>query len=122
MKQFNLDEYLKNPSRKIVTRDGRPVRIVCTDFGNVFYPIIGELQDEKYPMPKSFTDKGKFSEFDIEDELDLFFESERKEGWVNIFKGEDFYHTFIYNSKEDAEKQGETFYFFFTTIKIEWEE
>ena len=122
MKQFNLDEYIKNPSRKIVTRDGRPVRIVCTDFGNEFYPIIGELQDEKYPMPKSFTDKGKFSEFDIEDELDLFFESERKEGWINIFKGEDFYHTFIYNSKEDAEKQGETFYNYVTTIKIEWEE
>ena len=60
MKQFNLEEYLKNPLRKIVTRGGRPVRIVCTDFGNEFYPIIGELQDEKYPTPKSFTDKGKF--------------------------------------------------------------
>ena len=23
MKQFNLEEYLKNPSRKVVTRDGR---------------------------------------------------------------------------------------------------
>ena len=23
MKQFNLEEYLKNPNRKIVTRDGR---------------------------------------------------------------------------------------------------
>ena len=31
MKQFNLDEYLQNPSRKVVTRDGRKVRIVCTD-------------------------------------------------------------------------------------------
>ena len=39
-----------------------------------------------------------------------------------FFKGEDFYHTFIYNSKEDAEKQGETFYNYVTTIKIEWEE
>lgn len=31
MKQFNLDEYLKNPNRKIITRDGRNVRIVCTN-------------------------------------------------------------------------------------------
>lgn len=23
MKQFNLEEYLKNPSRKVVTRDGK---------------------------------------------------------------------------------------------------
>ena len=27
MKQFNLEEYLKNPSRKVVTRDGRAVKI-----------------------------------------------------------------------------------------------
>ena len=32
MKQFNLAEYLKNPERKIVTRDGRSVkRILCVD-------------------------------------------------------------------------------------------
>lgn len=31
MKQFSLDEYLKNPTRPIVTRDGRSVRIICTD-------------------------------------------------------------------------------------------
>lgn len=31
MKEFNLNEYLKNPSQKVVTRDGRNVRIICTD-------------------------------------------------------------------------------------------
>ena len=31
MKQFNLDEYLKNPNRKVITRDGHDVRIVLTD-------------------------------------------------------------------------------------------
>lgn len=31
MKQFNLEEYLKNPKRKVVTRDGRDVRVICTD-------------------------------------------------------------------------------------------
>ena len=31
MKQFNLEEYLKDPSREIITRDGRPVRIICTN-------------------------------------------------------------------------------------------
>lgn len=81
MKQFNLEEYLVNPSRKIVTRGGRPVRIVCTDFGNEFYPIIGELQDERYPTPKSFTDKGKFfTEINREDKLDLFFAPESMKG------------------------------------------
>lgn len=31
MKQFSIKEYLANPSRGIVTRDGRSVRIICTD-------------------------------------------------------------------------------------------
>ena len=31
MEQFNLEEYLKNPSRKVVTRDGKNVRILCTN-------------------------------------------------------------------------------------------
>ena len=31
MKQFSIEEYLKNPDRKVVTRNGLPVRIICTD-------------------------------------------------------------------------------------------
>ena len=43
MKQFSLEEYLKNPSRKVVTRDGRKARIVCTDaMGD--YPLIALVE------------------------------------------------------------------------------
>lgn len=31
MKQFNLNEYLENPNKKIITREGNDVRIICTD-------------------------------------------------------------------------------------------
>lgn len=31
MKQFNLEEYLANPSREIVTRDGRKVLYIIRD-------------------------------------------------------------------------------------------
>ena len=31
MEQFTLEKYLKNTNRKVVTRDGRAVRILCTD-------------------------------------------------------------------------------------------
>ena len=44
MKPFNLEEYLKNPSRKIVTRDGRNARIVCTDRRYENYPIVALVQ------------------------------------------------------------------------------
>lgn len=31
MKKFNLKEYLANPDKEVITRDGNPVRIICTD-------------------------------------------------------------------------------------------
>lgn len=31
MEKFSLDEYLKNPQRKVITREGLSVRIICTD-------------------------------------------------------------------------------------------
>lgn len=40
MRPFNLDEYLKDPSRKVVTRDGHDARILCIDRDNDNYPII----------------------------------------------------------------------------------
>ena len=39
MKQFNLTEYLENPELKVVTRDGHPARIVCTD-AKGRYPVV----------------------------------------------------------------------------------
>ena len=117
MRPFNLKEYLKNPSRKVVTRDGRAVKICCTDY--VDGPVIAKIEDDVFSH--SFREDGRYVDYK-ETDYDLFFATEKHEGWVNIFKGEDFYHTFIYNSKEDAEKQGETFYNYVTTIKIEWEE
>lgn len=39
-KQFNLEEYKKNPEQKVVTRDGRAVRIVCTDAKSNDFPIV----------------------------------------------------------------------------------
>ena len=31
MEQFSLEKWLQDKSRKVVTRDGRNVRIICTD-------------------------------------------------------------------------------------------
>ena len=32
MKQFNLEEYLKNPNQKVIARDGRNVKILSIDY------------------------------------------------------------------------------------------
>lgn len=117
MKPFNLEEYLKNPSKKVVTRDGRAVRIICTDFNNKYYPIIGEIQD--CMDPESFTEEGRHIDLSVDSDKDLFFVTKKREGWINLFKdyNSNYVGYKIFESKEEAEKVGST-----ATIKIEWEE
>lgn len=129
MKHFDLQEYLKNPDRKLVTRDGRSARIICTDRKGVGvdspYPIVAliECHDEigKTENVMTFTPEGR-QRSKSDSDVDLFFDPEKKEGWVNIYKYASG-HTHlgkIYNSKEEAETNHVNDYV--TTIKIEWEE
>lgn len=63
MKAFNLEEYLKNPSRKVVTKDGRKVRIICTD-AKSRYPVIAlaESNDGTTEQFLTLTKNGKYFE------------------------------------------------------------
>ena len=81
MKQFNLQEYLANPNRQVVTRDGRKVRIICTDFDNPDYPVIGEIKGDKWPF--SFATNGEAIK-GRKLSCDLFFAPEKHEGWINL--------------------------------------
>ena len=77
MRPFNLDEYLANPSRKVVTRDGRSVRIICTDRDKENYPVIALFRDVdrggiSYEANTCYTRDGRHSRYS-EDDLDLFF-------------------------------------------------
>ena len=126
MKEFNLTEYLKNPSQKVVTRDGRAVRIICTDMKSDF-PIVALTYDEEKQKEsiECFFENGKYLFFDADDSpLDLFFAPVKKEGWVNIY---DITRTNcisrIYKTKEEPETIGKGCKSgYITTIKIEWEE
>ena len=122
MKQFNLNEYLKNPSRKVVTRDGRNVTIHCTNYYLKDRCIIAEIEGDNYSQP--FNRNGKVQGHEITP-LDLFFAPEKHEGWVNIFKGanSDYFmrDSRIFESKEEAEKEG-TDWSSYIPVKIEWEE
>lgn len=73
MKKFNLTEYLKNPSQKVVTRDGRAVRIICTDYKSD-YPIIGLVTIKKNKeLAYKFKKNGEYYLTREESPLDLFF-------------------------------------------------
>ena len=125
MKQFSLTEYLKNPSRKVMTRDGRLVkRILCVD-AKGDYPIVALIKstDEKEEYPLRYTVDGRYSPH-YEKQLDLFFVPEKYEGWVNIYtdcNNTDCLGTRIFKSKDEAEKEGKKWEDYVTTIKIEWE-
>ena len=125
MKQFNLEEYLENPSRKVITRDGRNARIVCTD-AKTTYPLVAVVEknkDEEFVL--SFLKDGRFIRDTISRE-DLFFAPEKHEGYVNLLKdlnGNAFIgDPSIYKSKEDAERGMENCSNYIAAAKIEWEE
>ena len=126
MKRFSLEEYLKNPSKKVVTRDGRSGRIICTDAKNN-YPIVAlvETQTKDEENIFSFTKYGGWSLVVEESINDLFFASEKKEGWLNIYRSESGFYLRgnPYKSKEEADEVAKANYkTFCATVKIEWEE
>ena len=124
MEQFSLEKYLANPSRKVVTRDGCPVRILCTDKKSYNEQIVGLIMGNNgMEFISTWTQQGK-SFFNSDTPNDLFFAPEKHTGWVNVYRNNDS-HTYagaVYDSKEDAEKRKTIDENYVTTIKIEWEE
>lgn len=122
MKEFNLNEYLKDLSQKVVTKDGRKVRIICTNAKNEF-PIIALITNDDKEVLMDYNNNGKVSPDEMTD-LDLFFAPTKREGWVNIFKDEElpFINGNIYKSEKEAKEKAEGEPDYITSIKIEWEE
>lgn len=122
MRPFNSDEYIKNPSKQVVTRDGRNVKIRCTDYIG-FGPIIAKVEGNSYSQ--MFYSDGRACRCE-ESTYDLFFAPEKHEGWINIFKSSNdlafLGQSRIFASKEDAKKDGKDCECYVATIKVEWEE
>lgn len=116
MKQFNLEEYLKNPSRKVITRDGKNARIICTDAkGNC--PVVGLVDYENYEVALNATKNGK-----IDGALDLFFAPEKHEGWINLYKDDGAVYTSMNIFKTKKEAESASCSTCIATVKVEWEE
>lgn len=123
MRPFNLDEYLANPSKEVITRDGRPARIICTDKKSLYYPVVALIPQKIDDTEQlcSYTNDGRY--FLIkETPSDLFFASEKHEGWAPIYGK--FLTGEIFSTKEEAEEyvkrcgtKG-----FVAIAKVEWEE
>lgn len=127
MKRFNLEEYLKNPSKMVVTRMGRKVRIICTDREDSIYPIIALIKDDKRESEilVNYTKDGIPAEYN-EAYYTLFFMPEKHEGWINVYRDTDTWTTsfgaVLYASRKEAEEVGKSDDYYVATAKIEWEE
>ena len=124
MKPFNLEEYLANPSKKIVTREGKDARIICTDREDSIYPIIALIKDNKRESEilVTYTKDGIPAEYN-EAYYTLFFAPEKYEGWINLYKSGNGWSlgANIWQTEAGAKKwvgaPDHT-----VTLKIEWEE
>ena len=126
MEQFSLEKYLANPSRKVVTRDGRRARIICTDMKSKTNPVVALIENGSgYEELITFSKNGEYAVNEWSRD-DLFFAPEKHEGWVNIYKSNygDYELSQVYQRKEDAEteKYINDSDVYITTTKIEWEE
>ena len=124
MKRFSLEEYLKNPSKKVVTRMGRKVRIICTDREDSIYPVVALVKDDNRGLDilVAYTKDGIPAGYNEET---LFFAPEKHEGWLNIYRNESRFYLRgnPYKSKEEADEVAKANYkTFCATVKIEWEE
>ena len=118
MISFNLEKYLANPHKKLVTRDGRNARIVCTDAKGT-YPIVALIEEGGYDNALSYTKDGKLYVGETND-YDLFFAPEKHEGWVNVYRDfDDVMCGSVFATEEDAKCKAKTA---IATVKIEWEE
>lgn len=129
MRQFNLEAYLKNPNRKLVTRDGMPVRIICTDRkdggGGDERTVIALVYDKetKIEYVATYSSDGKYL-LGVAHGYDLYFAPTKREGWVNVYRGfagDSYCGGKIHNTEQEAKdviKDRE----YLTTAKIEWEE
>lgn len=122
MKEFDLQEYLKNPERKIVTYDGSDVRVICTNRLDKDYPVVALVRKKNVETIESYTKDGKYINNKIYNH-DLFFAPEKKEGWINVYRGNGGCNTYVCNrifaTKEEAQREKRDI---IATIKIEWEE
>lgn len=124
MKKFSLEEYLKNPGRKIVTRDRHKARVICTDRNINDYIVIALVQEDHGETIYSYTKEGLLR-VNTESPSDLFFAP--KTGWINVSRiaqgnvGEITYTGAVYPTKEEA-IAGYSGVGLLATIQIEWEE
>lgn len=123
MKPFSIKEHLEHPDWKVVTREGEPVRILCTDLDDNDYPVAAATKNrhvDRYTADGLFQ-AGKKTKYD------LFFAPKKHKGWTLFVNSEsigpDILDSTIYATREEARRVQESDPGRYGAIvKLEWEE
>ena len=123
LKPFDLEA--AKLGKPVCTRDGRKARVLCYDFKqNEEYPIVVAVENKDGKECALLYSNDGISAMSKSSNNELVMFSEKKEGWVNVYKKEqNRYVKGIFPSREIAlnsisEKSRE----YIATIKITWEE
>lgn len=73
MKPFSLEEYLDEPSRRVVTREGGEVKIRRVFIENAPYSILASVDKGTYMDISFYTKEGNYFHKNYESPYDLFF-------------------------------------------------
>lgn len=125
MEQFNLQAFLKNPNRPIVTRDGHAARIICTNRVDKTHSILALLFEDEEEIEKKFINILQKVNIIQTQSVHMIYALPqlKKEGWINVYRGYGGYNTFVCNrifaTKEEAQREKRDI---IATLKIEWEE
>lgn len=124
MKPFNLEE--AKAGKPVCDRMGYDVRIICDNKKDPYgYFIVAlHLTDKDNELMISHKRDGKMTDSGTSP-YDLFMKSEKKEGWVNVYKDSNKTYKnsiLIHSSKEDAIKERYLIDDYIATVKIKWEE
>lgn len=108
----------------VMTRDGRPARILAFDVENAGYPVVAAIKTStgECERVELFTEQGQFDEDTKEDNRDLFMAPIKHRAWVNVYKGGYYQIGSLFDTEAEAIKYGEKFPTYITTVLVEWEE
>lgn len=123
MKPFDLEK--AKAGHPVCTRDGCEARILCFDKISICSTSIVALYlKDGTEYLETYHNNGKV--YLIRDSSkDLCMKSQKREGWVNIYKDSNGTYKnsiLIHLSKEDAIKERYLIDNYIDTVKIEWEE
>ena len=123
LREFDLEA--AKSGKPVCTRDGRKARIICFDKQHE-RNIVALITERNEECACTYTSDGSFYKGSTH-KNDLMMLFEKKEGWVNVYKGnngisERVCGDIVSNTKEEATQYAQNDDSYITTVKIEWEE